>query len=378
MEIEKIIVTLHDRLRIKIYNVYGMQQKVRIKDIAEMAGVSPGTVDRILHNRGNVSEAARTAVEEVLKKVNYKPNIHITGLSLKRKYKVVITTPNVAAGEYWESIHSGIEHALEEYKNIRIKCLVHTYNEFDVYSCREVYDRILQIDADGVIIGLTFKEETLRLTQKLEEKGIPYIFVDSTMENASPLAFFTSDHYRCGYLMAKLITAIIPEGSDIGISHAVKIGDESANTSTLRQSGFNDYLAQNKVNNKVLRIPYTTMEPEKNDVWMASFFKDQPHMGGVVFFNSRGGLLADCFARIGINNIRLIGVDLTVSNIRGLKSGYIDFLIGQEPEHQGFLAMKTLIEYLVYRRPVKVQNYVQLDILTKEIIDYYNQFNYLS
>ena len=221
-----------------------MQRKIRIKDISEMAGVSPGTVDRILHNRGNVSETARTAVGEVLKKVNYKPNIHISGLSLKRKYKVVITTPSVTEGEYWESIHFGIQHALEEYENIRIKCLVHTYNEFDVYSCREVYDRILQIDADGVIIGLTFKEETLRLTRNLEEKGIPYIFVDSTMENASPLAFFTSDHYRCGYLMARLITSIIPQDSDIGISYAIRIGDESANTSTLRQNGFNAYLSE--------------------------------------------------------------------------------------------------------------------------------------
>ena len=166
-----------------------MQRKARIKDIAEMAGVSSGTVDRILHNRGNVSESARKAVEEVLKKVNYKPNIHISGLSLKRKYKVVITTPSVTEGEYWDSIHSGIQHALEEYENIRVKCLVHTYNEFDVYSCREVYDRIVEIDADGVIIGLTFKEETLRLTRLLEERGIPYIFVDSTMDNSSPLAF---------------------------------------------------------------------------------------------------------------------------------------------------------------------------------------------
>ena len=102
-----------------------MQGKIRIKDIAELAGVSPGTVDRILHNRGNVSEPARIAVEEVLKKVNYRPNIHVTGLSLKRKYRVVITTPNVMEGEYWESIHSGIQYALEEYENIRIKCLIH-------------------------------------------------------------------------------------------------------------------------------------------------------------------------------------------------------------------------------------------------------------
>jgi len=33
-----------------------MQNKIRIKDIAERAGVSTGTVDRILHNRGKVSK----------------------------------------------------------------------------------------------------------------------------------------------------------------------------------------------------------------------------------------------------------------------------------------------------------------------------------
>ncbi len=69
-----------------------------------------------------VSEPARIAVEEVLKKVNYRPNIHITGLSLKRKYKVVITTPNVMEGEYWESIHSGIQHALESMKIFASMC----------------------------------------------------------------------------------------------------------------------------------------------------------------------------------------------------------------------------------------------------------------
>ena len=342
-----------------------------------MSGVSPGTVDRILHNRGNVSESARIAVEEVLKKVNYKPNIHITGLSLKRKYKIVITTPTVTEGEYWESIHFGIEHALEEYENIRVKCLIHTYNEFDIYSCREVYHKIAGIDADGVIIGLTFKDETAQLTRQLDEKGIPYIFVDSTMDQSSPLAFFTSDHYMCGYLMARLITSIIPDNSDIGMSEAVRIGTQSANTSELRKKGFHDYLTTHQIMNTIMKIPYSAMEPEKNDAWMADFFQKQHNIGGVVFFNSRGGVLADYFERNRINHIRLIGVDLTASNVKGLRNGFIDFLIGQEPEHQGFLAMKTLIEYLIYRRPVKVQNHVQLDILTRETIDYYSQFNYV-
>lgn len=355
-----------------------MQQKIRIKDIAEMAGVSAGTVDRILHNRGNVSESARIAVEEVLKKVNYKPNIHISGLSLKRKYKIVITTPLVMEGEYWESIHSGISHALEEFENIKIQCLVYTYNQYDIYSWREVHDRIAQTDADAVIIGATFKEETVHLTKQLDEKDIPYVFVDSPLENASPLAFFTSDHYVCGYLVAKLITSIIPPGSDIGMLQAVRIGDQSANTSILRKQGFNDYFKEKGISNSVRKIPFIAMEPAKVDDQLNQFFQAHYPIGGVVVLNSRGGIVADYFARNQIDDIRLICLDLTAPNVRGMKNGYIDFLIGQEPEHQGFLAMKTLIEYLIYRKPVKVENYTQLDILTKETIGYYNQFNFMS
>lgn len=355
-----------------------MQQKIRIKDIAEMSGVSPGTVDRIIYNRGRVSESARLAVEEVLKKVNYKPNIHITGLALKRKYKIVITTPNVMEGEYWESIHSGIQHALEEYENIRVKCLVYTYNQYDIYSCREVYKEIAQMDADAVIIGTTFKEETVLLSRQLDEKEIPYIFVDSTMENTSPLAYFTSDHYMCGYLVAKLITSIIPAESDIGMLQAVRIGDESANTSILRKKGFQDYMTSKNITNKIERIPFTAMEPEKYDEQLGHFFMDHHQIGGVVVLNSRGGIVADYFARKEIRDIKLICVDLTAPNVWGLKNGYIDFVISQGPDHQGFLAMRTLIEYLIYRQPVKVQNFVQLDILTKETIDHYNQFSFIS
>ena len=76
-----------------------MKKRIRIKDIAAQAGVSSGTVDRILHNRGNVSDKARIAVEKVLKQVGYKPNIHLSGLSLKKTYEIVITTPHASRGE---------------------------------------------------------------------------------------------------------------------------------------------------------------------------------------------------------------------------------------------------------------------------------------
>lgn len=50
-------------------------RKTRIKDIALLAGVSIGTVDRVLHDRGEVAEETRVKVERILKETNYSPNV---------------------------------------------------------------------------------------------------------------------------------------------------------------------------------------------------------------------------------------------------------------------------------------------------------------
>ena len=50
-------------------------EKIRIKDIAERAGVSVGTVDRVLHKRPNVSKKALEKVKKALEKALPKANV---------------------------------------------------------------------------------------------------------------------------------------------------------------------------------------------------------------------------------------------------------------------------------------------------------------
>ncbi len=352
-----------------------MQKKIRIKDIARLAGVSAGTVDRVLHNRGNVSPKARQAVEAVLKEEDYKPNIHVSALSLKRTYKIVITTPNISPGEYWESIHHGIRHAKEAYANLKLTIEVLTYNQYDIFSCMKVFRQIAEMEMDALIIGPTFHNETNALCEKMDERNIPYIFVDSNNEGACPLAFFSSDHYMCGTLMAKLITALIPANSKIGILQAVRVGNQSANSTILRKRGFMDYISKQERAYQVLRIPFSVEESENNETYLSRFFTDYHDIPGVVVMNSRGNYVASYLDNNHIHDVKMVCLDLTAPNVEALKKGQIDFLIGQEPEYQGFRAMKTMLEYLIFKKPVNRENYVQLDILTLENIGFYKRFN---
>ena len=51
-----------------------LPERIRIKDIARLADVSVGTVDRVIHGRSGVSEASKKRVEEILKQLDYQPN----------------------------------------------------------------------------------------------------------------------------------------------------------------------------------------------------------------------------------------------------------------------------------------------------------------
>ena len=53
-----------------------LPERIRIKDIARLADVSVGTVDRVLHGRTGVSETSRKRVEEILKQLDYQPNMY--------------------------------------------------------------------------------------------------------------------------------------------------------------------------------------------------------------------------------------------------------------------------------------------------------------
>ena len=55
--------------------------KVTINDVARVAGVSKGTVDRVLHNRGEVSAKSKDKVLKVIEELGFKPNLHASLLA---------------------------------------------------------------------------------------------------------------------------------------------------------------------------------------------------------------------------------------------------------------------------------------------------------
>lgn len=79
-----------------------------IKDVAKAAGVSVATVSRVLNNSASVSQETSRQVNEIIKKLNYKPNF--LGRNL-RKCETNIILAIVPASEY--NYHSDVLHGMQ-------------------------------------------------------------------------------------------------------------------------------------------------------------------------------------------------------------------------------------------------------------------------
>ena len=128
-----------------------LPERIRIKDIARLADVSVGTVDRVLHGRTGVSEASRKRVEEILKQLDYQPNMYASALASNKKYLFVCLLPQHKEGDYWTDVELGMKRAVETFSDFHITLSVMYYDQYEYSSFINAGEEILKQEPDGEI-----------------------------------------------------------------------------------------------------------------------------------------------------------------------------------------------------------------------------------
>ena len=154
------------------------------------------------------SESARNAVGKILAESGYRNNIHSSAIGLRKGFRLAVAMPDSSRGEYWFSIREGINHALEEFSDIRIDCSFSLYNRNDIHSCREVFGQVSVSDADAVIICATNREETVGMCRCLGNRNIPYFMAGTEIPDTDPVASFSADQEASGRLAARLLSTL--------------------------------------------------------------------------------------------------------------------------------------------------------------------------
>ncbi len=349
-----------------------IQRKTRIKDIARLAGVSIGTVDRVLHERGEVAVKTVEKVKRILKETNYSPNVMAQVLKSKRGYHLVSLLPEPSGDNlFWKKHPIGISRAIEELDLFHVTLTQITFDMFNEKDFQRKAEIVLNLKPDGVLLAPIFKTESVSFCSMLTDTKIPFVFVDGFIEETDFMAYIGEDIYRSGRVAGQLADMITPEKSDILIINIAR-NIENVHHLNNRMHGFLNYFEKSG-SNKGKKIKITIPDPSSQNIKTAieKAFRENPGIRSIFMSGSKSYLIASYLEEKGYKDINLIGYDLLEKNVTYLKSGIIRFLIGQRPEEQTYKAVKKLFEYLSLNKVPESMEYLPVDIITSENVDFF-------
>ena len=344
---------------------------IRIVDIAKMAGVSVGTVDRVIHNRGRVSEENRKKVQAILEMVNYQPNLMARSLASKKQYPFIAIPPSFAQGEYWEAISEGIDKAASEMGSYNITITKLFFDQYDNKTFDDIVRNLLDKKVDGVLIATLFTDSVIRLSRELDRFEIPYIYVDSNIEGQHQLAYFGTESYDAGVIAARLLTDRISPASDILMARIIHSGKNDSNQGRNRREGFCRYLKEMRFTGSLHEVELKINDSVYNFTKLDEIFESNPNIEGAVIFNSTCYILGNYLKARAMQSVKLVGYDLIERNTQLLSEGVITALVAQRPERQGYEGIKSLCNHLLFKQHSEMVNLMPIDILLKENLKYY-------
>lgn len=351
-----------------------MTEKIRIKDIAEKSGVSVGTVDRVLHDRPNVSKIAREKVEKVLKDINYQPNMYASALAYNKSYVFWLIIPKHESEAYWEEIEEGAKKDCEARRDFNISVKIKYYKRFHLETFTKITKECLESKPDGVIIVPGTLDTTRQFTDVLHDREIPFVLLDSYMPDLKPLAFYGQDSFQSGYFAAKMLMLIANKEKEIMLMKQTKDGVVASKQQENREVGFRHYMHDHFPDVKILEtdLPLEEDKTKYNNI-LEDFFNKHSDLHHCITLSSKAHIVGEFLLKTNRRNIQIMGYDMVAKNAECLRQGSISFLIAQHAYMQGYACIESLFDAIVLHKEVTPVNYMPIEILTKENVDFYRR-----
>ena len=344
-----------------------MDNLIGIKQIAKLANVSIGTVDRVLHNRAGVSKATREKIRAIIKETGYKKNTVASRLNLagRKKLKIAVLIPEVSSNwSYWELPKKGIQKAVEELSEMGI--LVSYYYFTDPLSFVKMGDTIMDTKYDALVTVPFFMAECNNLLSKAKAAKIPVVFLDTEIQLDFPSYFIRQNSHKAGMVAARLLHGLVgTEGRYFVINIVTERGLHANNQQ--RENGFREFFATNFKDRaiSIMTINQPIDRPFEINPEIENWLRD-PGRKGIFVTNARSYLIPAILKTYNVSNVSVVGFDLHRDNLECLRKHDIDFLINQKPEFQGYTAIRGMFKFLTEQDPSELNMDVPVEIIVKE------------
>lgn len=322
-----------------------------MKDIAERAGVTIGTVDRALHNRGRISEATKEKILLIAKELDYKPNKIAQGLAAAGKsLKICFFLPNCNTNPFFKDVRDAAKKKAEELKTVGVEVTFFTLSmrvsngeadffiEGGIPSGMEGFDGM-------ITIGVKFAQLE-QCIDIMEKRGRPVIFYNEKIEGRRHLAYVGCDYRQSGKLAAGLCALAGSKEAQVCVFSE---GLFEISVYISRMDAFNDERERSYPRMKVLGYFLIGSSREENLDLAKKMFEAHPNVN-VVYVPNPGDydICEAVYLADTKGQVKIITNDIVEPGAGMVERGIIAATIGQEPEKQGALPLDIIFKYLAF------------------------------
>lgn len=335
------------------------------KKIAEMAGVSRATVDRVLNNRGEVNESTKNKIEEIIHSLDYKPNRAGKALVIQQKHISIGCIIIDAKNPFYAEIKKGIENKISEYAEYGISVIIKMAKMDDTDQIR-IIDELVKQDINALVIQPVNSKLLAKKLQEVADAGVQIVTTNTDIDGFNSFCYVGNCFQACGETAANLLALLMHNKTNVGIV----TGFMNAKSHADRIDGFRKYV-KNYKDIKIVEIVENHDDEFESYHLTYDMLKEHKEIDSV--FIVAGGVygagraIQEFQKERSICAISFDDVDTTRELIR---NDVIQATICQQSIKQGELSLEVLLNYFIKNEIPKNRTiYTEIQIKIKSNID---------
>lgn len=337
---------------------------VTLQQIADLAGVSRGTVDRALNNRGRIKPEVEQKIKRIAEELGYQPSLAGRALAMAKKNLKIGVILQSAKTPFMQAVLKGIEAAKKEVESLGVTVEVKKINKIDAGEMVNIMESMKEDNVNAIAISPSEDRYLIQTVNKFsQEYQIPILTFNSDLENTSRICFIGQNTKKSGQTAAGLMGEILDGKGKIMIIS----GYEENLSLKNRSNSFIKEIELSYPQIEIIGIRYAY-----DDNWVAEKIAEEAlkeHKDIRGFYITGSGVVGVCKAIKNAHKekeIKVIANDFIEENINWLLDGTINFLIGQDAYTQGYESVNLLFRKFFYgEEPKEEFQYTEIFIKTK-------------
>ena len=324
-----------------------MNKRPTIQTVAELAGVSRGTVDRVLNNRSYVRADVRARVLNAIRETGYLSprEAHRQAAEseiVMQPVRLGVLLPNWG-GPFREEVTRGIAAARSALEKRSVEVRVCTCETDVPRETIELMDELLNWGAQGIALCALNDILIEARIGELAEQGIPCITFNSDLPNSRRLCFIGQDYAKSGRIAAELLSKCIPATARV----LAMAGNLEYNGHRTRLDGFCEHMKKKGFASAQIEVEETYNDYRVTYNRVAAAIASENPPAAIYMANRSVTGCVDALKAAGMDGkVRVIAHDMSPRRKQMLLEGSLDLTITQDLYSQGSRPLLLLADLL--------------------------------